>query len=70
MMLNVNIIRFIIVMLFYFMLTPVFSSPFNLTSQFNVSDTSNGVAWADLNNDECLDAVITEDDNGLLYLQN
>ncbi|MFK7816800.1 MAG: FG-GAP-like repeat-containing protein [Gammaproteobacteria bacterium] len=71
-----NQIKFILFALLCFIFNSVFASPFNLTGQINISRASDGgVAWADMNNDLCLDAVVNEERSGgtansYLFLQN
>jgi uncharacterized repeat protein (TIGR01451 family) len=74
---NINKIIFIIFLLLCIIFSTAFASPFNLTGQININRASDGgVAWADLDNDQCLDAVVNEErvngsgNNSYLYRQN
>lgn len=65
-----KLIRFITLVLFCSVCNFVYASPFNLTTQININNSSDGgVAWADMNNDQCLDAVVNEQNDSFLYLQ-
>ena len=65
-----KLIKYVVVLLMYCIFNTVAASPFNLTTQININNSSDGgVAWADMNNDQCLDAVVNERNDSFLYLQ-